>query len=456
MRVDYRSPHPLLGAALSRKGRGITEGIYYMERFVIEGGHRLQGSITPSGNKNAALPLLAASLLTSGELVLHNLPLIGDVTNKLRLMEQLGVEIGWCKGHSISLSARHLTDAEPDRMLSRRIRSSVLVAGPLLARRGSVTIPRPGGDLIGRRRLDTHFGALQALGATLEVTQDAYILRANRLRGTDIFLDETSVTGTEQAILAAVLAEGATVISNAASEPHVQDLCHCLNRMGAAISGIGTNQLRIEGRSELRGCEYTIGPDFMEVGSFIGLAAVTKSQLRIVRARPQEHRMTRIAFGRLGVSFIDDGDDIVVPEDQELCVRQDLHNAIPKIDSAPWPGFNPDLISIALVVATQARGTVLIHEKMFESRLFFVDRLVGMGARIILCDPHRAVVVGPSQLYGEPDGLPSPDIRAGMALLCAALCAQGKSVVFNIGQIDRGYERIEERLQALGARIERT
>lgn len=426
-----------------------------MERFVIEGGHRLTGSVAPSGNKNAALPLLAASLLTDDELVLHNLPLIGDVSNKLRLIQQLGVEVVWQKDHSVCLSAKKLEDCQPDPLLSRKIRSSVLTAGPLLARRGIVTLPRPGGDLIGRRRLDTHFVALRALGAKLESTQNAYVLKADNLRGTEIFLDETSVTGTEQAVLAAVLAQGDTVISNAASEPHVQDLCHCLNKMGAAIEGIGTNQLRIRGVSRLSGCEYTIGPDFMEVGSFIGLAAITKSEIRIAGARPREHRMTRVAFGRLGVSFIDQGDDILVPGDQELCVRQDLHNAIPKIDSAPWPGFNPDLISIALVVATQARGTVLIHEKMFESRLFFVDRLVGMGAQIILCDPHRAVVVGPSQLYGEPDGLPSPDIRAGMALLCAALCAQGKSVIFNIGQIDRGYERIEERLQALGARIER-
>jgi UDP-N-acetylglucosamine 1-carboxyvinyltransferase len=264
-----------------------------------------------------------------------------------------------------------------------------------------------------------------------------------------------SVTGTEQAILAAVLADGTTMIGNAASEPHVQDLCNCLNALGAKISGIGTNLLTIEGVSSLGSGEYTIGPDFMEVASFIGLAAVTRSTLRIVGARPREHRMTRIGFGRLGVRWQDDGDDIVVPSDQELRVQEDAHNAIPKIDSAPWPGFNPDLISIALVVATQAQGTVLIHEKMFESRLFFVDRLIGMGARIILCDPHRAVVAGPSQLYGEPEGLPSPDIRAGMALLIAALCAQGRSVIYNIGQIDRGYERIDERLRSLGAQIER-
>jgi UDP-N-acetylglucosamine 1-carboxyvinyltransferase len=264
-----------------------------------------------------------------------------------------------------------------------------------------------------------------------------------------------SVTGTEQAVLAAVLAEGHTTIGNAASEPHVQDLCRCLNQMGAKISGIGTNLLEIAGVPSLSGTDFTIGPDFMEVGSLIGLAAVTGSELRLVGARPRDHRMSRIAFGRLGVTWRDEGDDIVVPGGQELVVNHDLHGAIPKIDSAPWPGFNPDLISTALVVATQSRGTVLIHEKMFESRLFFADRLIGMGARIVLCDPHRAVVVGPSQLFGEPEGLPSPDIRAGMALLTAALCAKGKSVIFNIGQIDRGYERIDERLAALGARIKR-
>jgi UDP-N-acetylglucosamine 1-carboxyvinyltransferase len=281
------------------------------------------------------------------------------------------------------------------------------------------------------------------------------VLQADRLRGADILLDEMSVTGTEQALMAAVLAEGTTVICNAASEPHVQDLCHFLNVLGARIAGIGTNRLVIDVVSSLGGGEYTIGPDFMEVGSFIGLAAVTRSAIRITGARPEDHRMTRIAFGRLGIHWNVDGDDIVIPADQELCVQHDAHNAIPKIDSMPWPGFNPDLISIALVVATQAEGTVLIHEKMFESRLFFVDRLIGMGARIVLCDPHRAVVVGPSPLYGEPEGLPSPDIRAGMALLIAALCAKGRSVIYNIGQIDRGYERIDERLRALGADIQR-
>ncbi|GAB4110615.1 MAG: UDP-N-acetylglucosamine 1-carboxyvinyltransferase [Roseiflexaceae bacterium] len=426
-----------------------------MERFVIEGGHRLSGTITPAGNKNAALPLLAASILTDQPVILRNIPAIGDVGNKIRLLQSLGISIEAAGDHAWRVDAPQQIEGQPDTALARKIRTSILLAGPLLARRGYVTLPRPGGDAIGRRRLDTHFQALRELGASIEVTPNSYILQADRLRGCDILLDEMSVTGTEQTIMAAVLAEGTTVIENAASEPHVQDLCRFLNVLGARIDGIGTNRLVIDGVSSLHGGEYTIGPDFMEVGSFIGLAAVTRSAIRIAGARPEEHRMTRIAFGRLGVRWSVDGDDIVIPDDQELHVQHDAHNAIPKIDSMPWPGFNPDLISIALVVATQAQGTVLIHEKMFESRLFFVDRLIGMGARIVLCDPHRAVVVGPSQLYGEPEGLPSPDIRAGMALLIAALCAKGRSVIYNIGQIDRGYEQIDQRLRALSAQIER-
>lgn len=426
-----------------------------MDRFVIEGGQRLSGAIAPSGNKNAALPLLAAILLTDRPVTLRNLPDIGDVRTKLTLLDQLGVAIERHDAHSVTLRPDQLRAAEPDVALCKRIRTSPLLAGPLLARRGRVTLPRPGGDVIGRRRLDTHFLALRALGAAVEVTPASYELSTDGLRGADIFLDEMSVTGTEQAIMAAVLAEGHTTIGNAASEPHVQDLCRCLNQMGARISGVGTNLLEIEGVRSLGGADFTIGPDFMEVGSLIGLAVVTGSALRIVGARPRDHRMTRIAFGRLGVTWHDEGEDILVPGDQDLHVQHDLHGAIPKIDSSPWPGFNPDLISTALVMATQSRGTVLIHEKMFESRLFFADRLIGMGARIVLCDPHRAVVVGPAQLYGEPDGMPSPDIRAGMALLTAALCAKGRSVIYNIGQIDRGYERIDERLAALGARIER-
>lgn len=426
-----------------------------MERFLIEGGHRLHGSITAQGNKNAALPLLAASLLTRETLVLCRLPNIMDVRTKLVMLEGMGVTVERRDENTVALtaSADHLHD--PTAALCRRIRTSVLFAGPLLARQGEANLPRPGGDLIGRRRLDTHLLALEALGAEVEVTPSSYRLRTEGLRGADIFLDEMSVTGTEQAVLAAVLAVGTTTIANAASEPHVQDVCRCLNAMGARIRGIGTNFLEIEGVTSLSGTEFEIGPDFMEVMSFIGLAAVTRSALRITRARPQDHRMTRIMMDRLGVSWQEEGEDILVPAEQELRVHEDVHGAIPKIDSSPWPGFNPDLLSTAIVVATQASGTVLIHEKMFESRLYFVDRLIAMGARIVLCDPHRAVVTGPAQLYGEPEGMPSPDIRAGMALLVAALCAKGTSVIHNIGQIDRGYERIEERLAALGAQVKR-
>ncbi|HEU4327653.1 MAG TPA: UDP-N-acetylglucosamine 1-carboxyvinyltransferase [Roseiflexaceae bacterium] len=424
-----------------------------MKRFVIEGGQRLSGSITPSGNKNAALPLLAAALLTDEPLVLHNIPQIGDVSTMLTLVEQLGVQVSVHGPHSWELRATALNEAQPEPALARKIRASVLLAGPLLARRGYVTIPRPGGDRIGPRPLDTHFLALEALGAAIEITPGSYEMRCDRLRGADIFLDEMSVTGTEQAIMAAVLAEGDTTIENAASEPHIQDLCNCLNAMGARISGIGTNCLSISGVARLHGAEFTIGPDYMEVGSFIGLAAVTRSALRIVGARPREHRITRIGFGRLGITWQDEGNDIVVPGDQELIVKTTAHGDIPKLDDAPWPGFPSDLLSIALTVATQARGTVLIHQKMFPSRLFFVDKLAAMGAQITLCDPHRAVVAGPAQLYGEH--LTSPDIRAGMALLIAALCARGRSVIDNIEQIDRGYEQIEQRLGALGARIER-
>lgn len=426
-----------------------------MERFVIEGGHRLSGTITPSGNKNAALPLLAVSLLTSEPLVFHNVPNIGDVHTKLEMLERMGVSVERKGGHTLRLCAASLHTDEPDTALCRKIRTSTLLAGPLLARFGSARLARPGGDYIGRRRLDTHFLALQALGATVELTPQSYLLHTEGLHGADIFLDEMSVTGTEQAVITAALARGHTTIANAASEPHVQDVCRCLNAMGAQISGIGTNLLEIDGVKSLSGTEYTIGPDFMEVGSLIGLAAVTHSTLHIANARPREHRMTAIVFGKLGVRWSSEDEGIIVPGEQELRVQDDLHGAVPKIDSSPWPGFSPDLISTALVVATQTEGTVLIHEKMFESRLFFVDRLIGMGARIVLCDPHRAVVVGPARLYGEPEGLPSPDIRAGMALLLAALAARGRSVIYNIGQIDRGYERIEERLAALGARIER-
>ncbi|MBN1659368.1 MAG: UDP-N-acetylglucosamine 1-carboxyvinyltransferase [Anaerolineae bacterium] len=423
-----------------------------MERFVIEGGIPLQGTVVPSGNKNAALPMLAATLLTDQPVTLHNLPNIGDVRTMLALLADLGAAVTRHDSHSVTIHASGGLNSAPDPRLFSEIRGSLTLLGPIVARTGKMELALPGGDRIGRRRIDTHLMALRALGASVK-HNDRLELAADRLHGTHIWLDEASVTGTENAVMAACLARGETVIRNAASEPHVQELCHMLNAMGAPIEGIGSNVLRIQGRECLDGGEGTIGPDFMEVGSFVGLAAVTGGAIRIVDAAPDHLGMIRTVFERLSVHFEIENDDLVVPGEQVLAVVDDLGGAVPKIDDAPWPGFPSDLMSIILVVATQARGTVLVHEKMFDSRLYFVDRLISMGARIILCDPHRAVVVGPSRLHGEE--LSSPDIRAGMALLLAALCAEGTSVIYNIHQIDRGYERIEEKLQALGAHIER-
>ena len=423
-----------------------------MDYFHIEGVHQLAGTIRPMGNKNSALPLLAASVLADGPMTIGNVPAIGDVRTSLAVLESIGVATHFA-ANTCTLNAADVRDALPDATLSGRIRTAVLLAGPLLARFGRAQISRPGGDRIGRRRLDTHLLALQAMGAEITTEQDRYVLRTKHLRGRDLFLDEMSVTGTEQAVFAAVLAKGTTTISNAAMEPHVQDVCRCLNAMGARIEGIGTHDLIVEGVQALHGARFDIGPDYMEVGSLIGLAAATGSGIRIVDAHPHEHRMTRIMYGRLGIDWQDDGNDIVVPADQELAVVPDFDGTVPKIDDMPWPGFAPDLISIALVVATQSRGTVLIHQKMFDRRLVFADRLIEMGAGIVLCDPHRALVMGPNRLRGER--LVSPDIRAGMALVIAALCAEGQSTIHNIDQIDRGYERLETRLQALGAKIER-
>ena len=423
-----------------------------MERFVIEGGVPLQGTVYPSGNKNAALPLLAASLLTDEPLVLDNVPKIRDVETMCALLRALGVEVEETGDHQLTLQARRLRRAALDPELCRQIRGSILLAGPLLARQGEVQVPLPGGDVIGRRRLDTHLLALSALGTTVEENGNSTLtMRAERLTGADILLDEASVTGTENALMAAVLAEGTTVLRNAASEPHVQELARALNQMGARIEGIGSNTLIVRGVSRLRGTRWRIAPDHIEVGSFIGLGAVTPGEIVIKDAGVENLRMIHLVMGRLGVRVEVRGDDVVVPDGQDLRVVDDALQAIPKIDDGPWPAFPADMMSIALVVATQARGTVLIHEKMFESRLYFVDKLIAMGARIILCDPHRAVVVGPTRLHGER--LESPDIRAGMALLIASLCAEGESVIRNIGQIDRGYERVDLKLQALGARI---
>jgi UDP-N-acetylglucosamine 1-carboxyvinyltransferase len=426
-----------------------------VQKFVIEGGRPLSGTVVPAGNKNGALPALAASLLTDQEVVVRNVPRIGDVETMLALLERLGVRVEWREDHVVALQADKLTGSEVDRVLSERIRASFLCTGPLLARLGGVQMPPPGGDVIGRRRLDPHLDAFRALGAVVESTRSAYTIVAPRggLRACDFFMDEPSVMGTENALMAAALTPGTTVIHNAASEPHVQDLARMLLQMGAKIEGIGSNVLIIEGQAELGGAEYTIGPDYIEVGSFVALAAVTGGELRIKDVNPDDLRMTKIIFERLGCRMEFDGDDLIVPSGQRLRVENDEGDAIAKIDDGPWPAFPADLTSIALALATQSEGLVLIFEKMFENRLFFVDKLVTMGARVLLCDPHRAVVSGPSRLHGEK--MESPDIRAGMAMLIAALCAEGRSEIGNIRQIDRGYERIDERLRALGAQIER-
>ena len=423
-----------------------------MSRFLIEGGYRVSGEMRPSGNKNEALPALAACLLTEEEVVLDNVPRIQDVEVMARILDALGVETEWQDRHRLRLRAREVRGTALDRDLCRQVRASVLFAGPMLARNGGVVLPPPGGDVIGRRRLDTHFDALTALGARLEVA-DVYRLTGQGLQGTAMFLDEASVTGTENAVMAAVLARGTTTIENAACEPHVQGLCRMLNRMGARISGIGTNTLRVEGVDRLHGTHHEIGPDYLEVGSFIGLGAVMGDGLTIHGVRPEELRKIRKVFEKLGVQMCFQDDRVHVPGRQQLRVVPDLHGAIPQLDDAPWPQFPTDLMSIAIVVATQSAGTTLFFEKMFEGRMFFVDGLIGMGASIILCDPHRVVVAGPSRLYGTT--LVSPDVRAGMAMLIAALAASGRSEIRNIRQIDRGYEAVDEKLRLLGARIER-
>ncbi len=424
-----------------------------MPTFVVDGGHPLSGSLRPAGNKNAALPCIAATLLASAPVTLANIPRIRDVLTLLELVEAMGARVHWSGENEVVVDASGVTSGRPDPVLAERIRASVLLAGPLLARFGEVRLPPPGGDVIGRRRLDTHFLAFEALGARITLSDDGFLLQAAGLEGCDLFLDEPSVTGTENAVMAAVLARGTTRLRNAAAEPHVQDLCHLLVAMGARIEGIGTHTLLIEGVPSLGSAAFPIGADHIEAGSFIGLAAVTGSELRIVDA-PLEHMdSTLLGFRRLGVSTTIEGTDLVVHGDQERVIQQDAFGHVPKVDDGPWPAFPADLTSIAVVTATRSTGTVLVHEKMFESRMFFTDKLVGMGARIILCDPHRAVVVGPSRLRGAP--LESPDIRAGMALLLAALAAEGKSVIHNVGQIERGYERIDARLRGVGARIER-
>jgi UDP-N-acetylglucosamine 1-carboxyvinyltransferase len=422
------------------------------ESFVIEGGRPLNGRVAVAGNKNGALPILAATLLAGEPVTLSNVPRIRDVDTMVELLEDLGAETEWLGPHEVRIDTRGVSKTDVDGRLASRIRASFLVAGPLIARFGRASLPPPGGDVIGRRRLDVHVHALERLGAEATIDR-SFEFRADRLQGRDVFLDEASVMGTENAVMAAVLAEGETVLGNAACEPHVQDLCRFLVSLGAQIDGIESNVLRIRGVEQLGGGEYRIAPEHIEVASFIGLAAVTGGDLWIDDAQPKDLVAILPHFARLGVRVEIDGTSVHVPPDQELVIQDDLGDQIPKIEDGPWPAFPADLTSIALAVATQAKGTILIFEKMFENRLFFVDKFVSMGARIILCDPHRAVVTGPARLYGQR--MASPDIRAGMAMLIASLCAEGTSTIGNVGEIDRGYERIDERLSSLGARIER-
>ena len=420
--------------------------------FRVTGGRALKGMIRPAGNKNAALPILAATLLADGPCRIDNVPHIRDVETMLALLAHLGARVEWTGANTVAVDATAAEPRELDPALCARIRASILLAGPMLGRFGRVSLPPPGGDVIGRRRIDTHFLSLEQLGAEITVGE-TYQLEAKNLQGADIFLDEPSVTGTENAIMTAIRARGDTVLRNAASEPHVQDLCRFLTAMGAEIDGIGTNALTVHGGRRLSAQPYTVGPDHIEIGSFIGLAAATNGAVTIGGVRPDELRATLLAFDRLGIRPRLDRTTLQVDADQERRIRPDLGGHVPKLEDGPWPAFPADLMSIAIVTATQCEGLLLVFEKLFESRLFFVDKLIGMGARIVLCDPHRAVIAGPSALRGGV--VESPDIRAGMAMLLAALAAEGESVINNIGQIERGYERIDERLRALGASIER-
>ncbi|MDX1522412.1 MAG: UDP-N-acetylglucosamine 1-carboxyvinyltransferase, partial [Anaerolineae bacterium] len=408
-----------------------------MEAFKIEGQAALNGTVVPSGNKNAAFPLISAALLTDQPVTLHNLPDIGDVRTMLKIVEGLGVEVVRHDKHNVTIQAKTITTTTPDPAQFAKIRGALVLIGSLLSREGEVCLSQPGGDQIGRRRVDTHIQVLRDLGAKFEYN-GKFILTAAKLHGQDILLEEASVTATENAILAAVLADGTTILHNAASEPHVQDLCLMLNQMGANISGIGSNLLTVQGVKALSGTEFTLSSDYLEVGSFMALAAVTEGEILIKNACPEHLRMTRMVYERLGIVPEIRGRDLFMPDKLLLAIMPDIGNAIPKIDDAPWPAFPADMMSVTLVAATQATGTVLFHQKMYENRLHFVDRLINMGARIVLCDPHRALVQGPSTLRGDRQGISSPDIRAGIALLIAALCAEGKTVIRNIGQIDRG------------------
>jgi UDP-N-acetylglucosamine 1-carboxyvinyltransferase len=429
-----------------------------MGKFVIEGGHKLNGVITASGNKNAALKLLPACILTDEPVILHNIPNIQDVNNTILLLRDIGIDLLDLGGGSWRVHAANVRTSELDSTLAGRTRASFVFSGPLLARTGEAILPLPGGDVIGGRPLDTLIRGLEALGTTVElVGQGIFRMNARQLKGAGYHLQaEASVTATENTVMAASLAKGTTILDNAACEPHVRDLCHFLNQMGAQIEGIGTNRLTIHGVEKLHGTEFRIGADFMEVGSFIGAAAVTGGEIRIKNADPQNMGMIELVFEKLGVHWlVEDNDIIMVPSAQRMTIQPALGGRIPHIKPMPWPGFPADLMSIAVVIATQSKGTVLLHDWMYESRFFFVDNLTFMGARIVICDPHRVIVDGGSRLHASPQGVPSPDIRAGMALVLAALCAEGASVIHNIQQIDRGYENIEQKLLDLGAHIRR-
>ena len=421
-----------------------------MHEYLIEGGFPIKGTITASGNKNAALPCIAATLLTDEPVILRNIPKIEDTTVMLNILQSFGAKATNIGPHDWKITAENIQPICIPAELSKKIRASILFAGPMVARCNKAEMLPPGGDVIGRRRLDTHFLALEQLGARVEIS-DHFTFTANKLIGTDIFLDECSVTATENALMAAVLAEGETTITNAASEPHIQDLCNMLIAMGAKISGVGSNILKIKGVNKHHSCDFTIGHDYMEIGSFIGLAAVTKGSITIEGVKGLDLRPLKTGFSKLGITWTQKDDSIIVSQVQEMKTNADVGTKIPKIDDSPWPGFPPDLTSIMTVVATQVEGTVLIFEKMFESRMFFVDKLISMGAQITLCDPHRAVVSGPSPLHS--DHLVSPDVRAGMAMVIAAMIAHGESRISNVYQIERGYENLVDRLKALGAHI---
>ncbi len=424
-----------------------------MEKFIIEGRIPLHGEVTPSGNKNAALPILAACLLTDETITLHNVPDILDVRTMVHLLQSLNVKIEYLDETTLRLNAEEIRPADLDPDLCRGIRASILLAGPLLSRVGEFILPPPGGDVIGRRRVDTHMLAFSSLGACAEYANNQFYFKTKKLTGSKILMDEASVTGTENAIMASALADGVTVLRNAASEPHVQELCQFLNLLGAKIENIGSNTLRITGVERLNGGEFAIGPDYLEVVSYIGAAVVTNGSIRIKNAGVKHLDMIHLVMNRLGVTWDCVGDDIIVPKDQRLCIEPDLGNAIPEISVMPWPSFPTDLMSIAIVIATQSQGSILFHDWMYPSRMYFTDKLVGMGAHIVLCDPHRCIVQGPTELSAEH--LESPDIRAGMALVLAALSAKGESSIRNVSQIDRGYQQVDVKLQKLGAKIRR-